>query len=35
MPHKGRRVPQVCKQLAAVVIYLLALSAMRRAARSH
>jgi len=34
MPSKGRRVPVVCKHLSAVVIYLRALSAMRRAA-SH
>jgi uncharacterized Zn finger protein len=31
-PHHGQRVPQVCKHLCAVVIYLRALRAMRRAA---
>jgi uncharacterized Zn finger protein len=34
-PHHGRRVPQVCKHLAAVVIFLRAVQAMRRAAHSH
>jgi len=29
-PHKGRRVPQVCKHLAAVVLFLRAIQAMRR-----
>lgn len=30
-PHHGRRVPQVCKHLCAVVIYLRAVREMRRA----
>jgi uncharacterized Zn finger protein len=29
-PHRGRRVPLVCKHLAAVVIFLRAVRAMRR-----
>jgi uncharacterized Zn finger protein len=29
-PHTGRRVPQICKHLCAVVIYLRALRGMRR-----
>jgi hypothetical protein len=29
-PHHGRRVPQVCKHLAAVVIFLRAVRAMKR-----
>lgn len=33
-PHHGRRVPQVCKHLCAVVIYLRAIREMRRAS-SH
>jgi uncharacterized Zn finger protein len=33
-PHKGRRVPQVCKHLVAVVLFLRAVREMRRAA-SH
>jgi hypothetical protein len=33
-PHHGRRVPQVCKHLAAVVLFLRAVREMRRAA-SH
>jgi hypothetical protein len=33
-PHHGRRVPQVCKHLCALIIYLRAIREMRRAS-SH
>jgi uncharacterized Zn finger protein len=35
MPRNHRRVPVVCKHLAAVVIFLRAVQTMRRTARSH
>ncbi len=34
-PHYGRRVPQVCKHAAALIIFLRAVRAMRAAITSH
>lgn len=34
-PHKGRRLPLICKHLTAVVIYLRAIREMRKRAASH